>query len=71
MAPNKKPRNKPIIIYGQPRIKPIKKANLTSPKPIAIPLEKNQIKKKNKEAPIAERKYKTTSLKYISPAKKE
>lgn len=51
IAPEKKDNNKAIKMPGQPRINPIKKANLTSPNPIHLPLEIN-IKLRKKTAGI-------------------
>ena len=53
IAPKAKDKNKAIKILGQPRTKPIKKANLTSPKPIQFPLEMRTKAKKNDDATIA------------------
>ena len=50
IAPKRKDKNKAIIILGQLNIKPIRKTNLTSPKPIPFPLV---IKTKNKKKPEA------------------
>ena len=55
IAPKKKPRNNPVIMFGHPKTRPKNKASLTSPKPIACPFEKNHIKKKNSEDPKAEK----------------
>ena len=49
-APIKKAKNKATKIFGQPRIRPIKKANLTSPTPIHLPRETKIIKRKNAPA---------------------
>ena len=62
IAPVKKATYNPTTISGNPKIKPIKNANLTSPKPIPFPrVTKNKNKKKSK-APSAERKW--GSIKY-------
>ncbi len=50
IAPIKNEKNKPTKILGKPRKRPIKKPNLASPKPIHLPRDKNQIRKKNPEA---------------------
>ena len=50
IAPLIKAKNKAKQILGQPRIKPIKAANLTSPKPIHLPLE---IRTKERKKPLA------------------
>ena len=50
IAPLIKAKNKAKRILGQPKIKPIKPANLTSPKPSHLPLE---TRTKNKKKPLA------------------
>ena len=53
-APIKNAKNKAVIILGNPKNKPIKKASFTSPIPIHLPCETKTIKRKNNEAPSAE-----------------
>ena len=50
IAPKKKAKNKAVKIFGNPNKIPIKRANFTSPKPIAMPLENKNIIKKNPDA---------------------
>ncbi len=50
MAPIKKAKNKATKIFGQPRTRPMKTANLTSPVPIHLPRETKNIKRKNTPA---------------------
>ena len=45
--PKRKAKNKATKTLGQPKNKPIKKANFTSPTPIHFPLETNAINRKN------------------------
>ena len=52
-APKKKAKNKAGIILGKPSKKPIKKPNLTSPKPIHLPREIRKMIKKKPAAPKA------------------
>ena len=49
-APRKKARNKAIKILGQPKIKPIKNTNFTSPIPIQRSLDISTKERKNKPA---------------------
>jgi hypothetical protein len=56
IAPIKKEKNRAIKILGKPRNKPIKKANLTSPKPSHLPREIKNITKKKADAKTAEKK---------------
>ena len=51
-APIRKAKNKATKILGQPRIKPINKANFMSPTPIHLPLETKTIARK--KAPAAQ-----------------
>jgi hypothetical protein len=60
-APIKKAKNKAAKIFGQPKIKPIKKANLASPMPIHLPLEIKIIARKNALARIADKKVSSIS----------
>lgn len=54
IAPVKNATYKATTIFGNPKISPIKNANLTSPKPIPRPFViKNRVKK-NKLAPTAD-----------------
>ena len=53
IAPLKKAENKPTKIFGQPRIKPIRKTSLTSASPIHLPREIRNIVPKNNAAPRA------------------
>ena len=55
IAPKEKAKNKATKMAGNPRNNPIKKASLTSPKPIALPLEIKKISKKKAEAEIADK----------------
>lgn len=57
IAPVKNVRYKATIIFGKPRIRPIKIAYLTSPHPIPLPRVKTRRSKKNANEPIAESKY--------------
>ncbi len=54
IAPIKKAKNKATKIFGQPRNKPIKKANLMSPMPIHLPRETKTIARKKPAAKTAE-----------------
>lgn len=56
IAPEKKAKNKAIIIFGKPKKIPNKKAKKTSPQPINFSLERKTIKKKKKEIEKAEKK---------------
>src|SRR3989344_5532215 len=58
-APAKNAANNATAIFGQPKNKPIHKASFTSPKPMARPLDKAKMAKKNKAAAKPE----TTNLK--------
>lgn len=53
-APVKNAAYKPMIIFGKPKTKPIKKDSLTSPKPIPFPLVTIKIKRKKTKAPKAD-----------------
>ena len=53
IAPDVKAVNKAKRIFGKPKTRPIKKANLTSPKPIQRPLDNIMSRKKNPAAPKA------------------
>jgi len=53
IAPRKNDEKRATKIFGLPRNIPIKNANFTSPKPIHLPFETNQRKKKKREAQIA------------------
>ena len=55
IAPLIKAKNKANKILGQPRTKPIKTANLTSPKPSHLPLETRTNDKKKPLANIADK----------------
>lgn len=65
IAPTEKERNKATKILGQPKNKPMKKASLTSPKPIHFSLEIKTSAKKNAEAPMAEKRGLTSCLKSV------
>lgn len=52
-APKKNEKNKPAKIFGQLKKRPKKKASLTSPKPIHLPLEIKKIKRKKEAASTA------------------
>ena len=52
IAPKKKAENKATRILGKPKIKPIKMANLKSPRPIQRPLESKIIAKKKNAGKI-------------------
>lgn len=52
-APVKKATYKAIIIFGNPKKSPIKKANFTSPIPMPRPRVMRDKKRKNKNEPIA------------------
>ena len=52
-APNKKAKNKETNILGKPKNRPMRKPSLASPKPIHLPRDINQIRKKNPPAPTA------------------
>ena len=56
IAPIEKAKNKATKIFGKDKNSPIKKANLTSPKPIHLPPEIKTIARKNKAAPKADKK---------------
>ena len=62
IAPLRKAKNKAKRTFGQPRIKPIRKANLTSPKPIHLPLEIRTSDKKKPAARRADNRYKKNKL---------
>lgn len=63
-APDKKARKSAAKILGQPKINPIKKANLTSPIPIQRPFETRTSARKNPLAPkAAKRKFKKLPMK--------
>ncbi len=56
IAPVKNATYKAIIMFGNPKTKPVKNENLTSPKPMPRPFViKNKVKKK-RQAPTAEKK---------------
>lgn len=57
IAPEIKAKNKANKILGQPRTRPIKTANLTSPKPNHLPLEIRTSEKKKALAKRADNKY--------------
>lgn len=54
-APVKNAIYKAEIIFGKPRINPIKKESLTSPKPMPSPFVRRKIRRKKKKAQRAER----------------
>ncbi len=54
IAPMKKAKKREIKIFGQPKINPIKKANLISPSPIHLPREIKTNVRKKIPAPTAE-----------------
>ena len=56
-APVKKATYKAIIMFGNPKKSPIKKASFTSPKPIPFPRVTKNITRKNRKAPIADSKW--------------
>lgn len=54
IAPVKNATYRLITMPGKPKIRPIKKANFTSPNPIPLPFVPKNNNKKNKHAPTAE-----------------
>lgn len=55
-APIKKAKKRATKIFGQPRKRPIRKANFISPTPIHLPREIRTIVRKKAAAPKADRK---------------
>ena len=56
-APVKKAMYKAKIIFGNPKINPIRNANFTSPNPIPRPFVIKNKNRKNKHAPRAARRW--------------
>ena len=70
IAPNQKEKKKSVIEEAIPKINPIPRASFTSPKPIALPLEKYQIRKKgNAKSGPAIKAGKNKKLKLVTDLK--
>lgn len=56
IAPVKKAIYRPVTILGNPKTKPIKNANFTSPNPIPLPFVPRNKARKNKHVPSPDKR---------------